>query len=198
MNYAIFQGIKQGSPITLSVNQHGKSMDRLAREIMALLDQKEWHPNLTLEHPNKDPSGYHIWAAPVARAMPELLWTPATACKSKHITYQFDGVSSAHLTNPDAEMAASLLKVFTSRGYGAIRLGSHLSLHQCMELTSTALCHVGADSGMSHLAHATATPCYIFELHLPIITTHRGKQYVTIRSALELEAVAHHILDMYA
>lgn len=179
-------------PAKLSL--HGlpkRQQDRLC-EINRLLAHQELVA-LVDEPPDEALDGFDVWAAPVIPTVSTWEWPRC----DRMVAYQFDGISSAQEKNPPLHEAHAILCWLTSRGFDTHPLGADRSLSQCVEILSRSVLFIGSDSGFSHVAHSVGTPCYIYEHTHPIITCHRQKQHVIVRSAADFESQARMLLDLY-
>ncbi len=174
-----FRGRQSGEPLRLATRSHGRDFSQRLHEIDDLLDDSDCGPRFIDAEPTHHFDGYHIWACPVVPTKTRWRNDP----RSRAVVYQFDGESAAESKNPPDTEREKLLAWLRNVGFETVQLGKHLSLAECVEEAANAALFVGVDSGMSHVAHSVGVPVYLYEHKLPIITCHRQKQFVIVRSA---------------
>lgn len=81
--------------------------------------------------------------------------------KHNKISYQFDGISNGVKKNPKQEDMDYLLNEF--KDYELVRLGSHLTLQQCVEHLASSDVFMGVESGMYCLAYSANVPAYLLQ-----------------------------------
>jgi hypothetical protein len=150
---------------------------RLHLEIVDALDFDPKHLVLTEEAATQPLEGYDVWASPFLPT--RVRWRAAE--RHRFACYQLDGISSGSEKNLPREHEAILLRMLSASGFEPIRLGSHLSIAQCIRIASQSAFFVGVDSGMSHLCHSVGVPMFLIEHKLPVVTCHRGKAYIPCR-----------------
>ena len=109
--------------------------------------------------------------------------------------YQFDGASSPELSNPSRELIVQIREYLRSYGINGIRLGKHLSLSEIGAYLKRCSLFIGADSGMSHLAHSVGCPVYIYEGGLPVVAAHKNKNMNVFKSFGDFKMRAEHWLQ---
>jgi len=78
-----------------------------------------------------------------------------------HICYQFDGKSGTGSKNMSKNKEREIFECFDYLGVRATRLGSSLSLLECVKAAATSDLFIGVESGMSHLCHSVGVPTFI-------------------------------------
>lgn len=102
---------------------------------------------------------------PNRRIGPQKAWGGQYASTRKYwqggllgsVCYQFDGRSDAKLKN----LKPGALELFKTIVHNPRRLGSHVSLAECMNIATESIAFVGVCSGMSHLCHSVGVPMFI-------------------------------------
>ena len=125
------------------------------------------------EKPDIDVVGFDVWATPFYNTKNH--WNYKVA--HKNVCYQFDGLSAGSDKNPPAQEEKLLIRALEQSGFNPIKLGKNLSVKECIDAAVDSAFFVGVDSGMSHLCHSVGLPMFLLEYKLPVITSHRGKQY---------------------
>lgn len=148
---------------------------------------------LVPEPPTSTLNGFDVWAAPLIRSTHAWEWPH---CR-RTVAYHFDGVSSAEDKNPPLREQQAMLAWLRSRQLDVIQLGGDRFLPEVVEILATSVLFIGCDSGFSHMAHSVGTPCFLYEHKLPVITCHRQKQHVIVRSAADFESQARMLLDLF-
>ncbi len=165
--------------VRLSTLQHGQDFSRRFQEICDLISGST--PQLVADPGDTQLDGFNLWATPYMKIVDPWYWRGT----HPHVTYQFDGVSSPQ-KNPSSEQQQIILDHLERvHGYTCIPLGKDRSLAQCAELLATSAFFVGCDSGVSHLAHMTGVPIFLLEYGLPVVTCHRGKEYILCNGAVD-------------
>lgn len=148
--------------------------------------------DLTDEPPTAELSGFDVWASPAVRTYRQ--WE--FYARERVVAYQFDGESNADEKNPSEQERLQILTYLIEAGFTPVRLGSHLTIQQCVDQLATSALFVGSCSGMSHVAHSVGVPVYLLEYSQPVVTSHRQKQYVLCKGANEFEANVERYLDL--
>lgn len=127
-------------------------------------------------------SGYDVWAA---EPWPTVVRWTETAAHS-YYAYQYDGQSSAAIKNPPAsDIDAIEMRLLNEYSLPGVALTKSMSIAECVDVLAGAAFFVGCDSGFSHLSHCVGSPTFILEYKLPIVTTHRNKQYMACAGAID-------------
>lgn len=182
INHLITRSFVLREEMVLSRYQHGVDYGKRMEEILALLDAPERSSvALTDEPGTHEPEGFDVWAGNFWSTKEK--WYPPQCRK---ICYQFDGVSSAEDKNPHPYDKQRILGTCDwLLGRHPVRLGSEMTLAQAVHEMATASLFIGCDSGMSHVAHSVGVPMILVEYRLPIITTHRHKNFIHARGTDE-------------
>jgi len=77
------------------------------------------------------------------------------------ICYQFDGRSNTGAKNMSKSKEKEMLECFNHLGVHATKLGSSLSLLNCVKVAAASDLFIGVESGMSHLCHSVGVPTFI-------------------------------------
>ncbi len=166
--------------VQLSTGHNGLDFRPRLEEICALIPGSGI-PEL-VSHPGNTPlDGFNIWATPYMKIPDPWYWLGA----HRHVTYQFDGISSPQKNPPREQQAIILDHLERVLGYTCIPVGKGRPLAECAELLATSAFFVGCDSGVSHLAHMTGVPLFLLEYGLPVVTCHRGKEYILCSGAAD-------------
>lgn len=197
---ALYRFLSQrlGQPVTVSTVNAGVDYARRIEEIESLL-HPEHKPNYTSEPASTRLEGWYVWHAPVSKILPHLRWMPSTAMQKPGIvTYQLDSVCMPeHAGMPQDEIHALLEFLVKTWKLTVVKLDKSRSLRECAEYLQRSVMFIGADSGMSHLAHTVGTPTYLYERRHPLRWCHKPKQYVPFRTLAEFNELSHYYLRLY-
>jgi len=132
--------------------------------------------------PTFDLNGFDIWATPYFPT--KRRWdVKRRAYPFNFICTHFDGISSAADKNPPPHEVSEILAWARHNKLSVIGLDASKPLSEVVGLLANCALFVGCDSGFSHIAHSTGTPCYLLEYKLPVVTCHRHKNYVLCKGA---------------
>jgi hypothetical protein len=81
---------------------------------------------------------------------------------SKRICYQFDGQFRAETKNPPVPELELILASLSNAGFTLVKLGSEITLEQCVKELAVASYFIGCHSGMAHLAVSVGTPSVLY------------------------------------
>jgi Glycosyltransferase family 9 (heptosyltransferase) len=184
---------RQHTPVYLSTQQHGFDLRPKQEEIMSLMLTYPGEPGIELvdDEPNTDLDGYAVWAAIPFRT--KLQWR--FEARRNLVTYHFTGLSSAADKNLPMNEQQEIIDWIRAKGLVPCMLDPQLPLSRYVSLLANSMLFCGVDSGPAHLAHAVqVVPTYILEYRLPIVTCHRGKQYIKCTNAGHFIAQAENYL----
>lgn len=170
VSYAISRGWK-----LTSVTASGSSIESKIREIIPLLDISV-DPILLHSPPDQIINEYDAWASDYIPTSQQ--WV--TTDRRDTVAYQFDGRLHADGKNPPEETVDSVRELIMSSGLTPVRLGGHYSLKDCVAILAESVLFVGADSGMSHIAHSVGVPCVLYQRELDVRPYHIGKEYTVV------------------
>lgn len=181
VNYLVTRSFTLREEQLLSRYQHGVDFKPRFTEILGVLDMPERSSVvITDEKGTHEPEGFDIWAGFFWATKEK--WDPFK--HENKICYQFDGISSADDKNPSPEDEARILSACSK--HTVVRVGKDMTLEQVVHEMATSAVFIGCDSGMSHIAHSVGVPMILVEYKLPIVTTHRHKNYKTARGTNEM------------
>ncbi len=170
--------LAKNEPVQLSRFQNGQSLGRMHDEIRRILPIGTSVQSVNA--PGDTPlDGFDLWANPFFPVSDPWYWRG----NHQYVVYHFDGVSSPEKNPPIDDQARILQAIEQQCGLPCIPLVGYYSLVQAAGLLCSAAFFVGCDSGFSHLAHCTRTPIFLLQYGLPVVTCHRGKEYVLCEGA---------------
>jgi len=187
INYLITRSFVLREEQLLSRYQHGQDFGPRFAEILSLINGPERSCVTIVDEPGtQEPDGFDVWAAPSWPTNKR--WDASRVINT--VTYQFDGISSAESKNPPLADQVRMLHEAQLRKVLSARLGSHMTLTECVAALARSRLFLGCDSGMSHLAHAVGVPTIVVEYALPVITCHRNKHFILAKGTAEaLQAI---------
>lgn len=89
-----------------------------------------------------------------------------TNTNSGIVCYQFDGKTGRGRKNLRQGEHDFIIDAIEKSGKTAVRLGSHISLEECVNIIAGSDMFIGVDSGMSHICHSVGIPTYILKNRL--------------------------------
>lgn len=161
---------------TISVNDH---TERKIREIIPLLDSNH-RPTIV----SNRKGARSVWSFGHKYVRTKIHWTDRYYGK---VCYQFDGRSSTQAKNLPRQKEFTLIEAIEKLGSIPVKLGSELSLLECVQEAATSDLFVGVESGMSHLCHSVGVPTIIIPSSLGedfIKKYHNNNEYEKINSSI--------------
>jgi hypothetical protein len=119
-------------------------------------------------------NGFDVWATPYFPALKQ--WDADES--HEYCAYHFAGTSTPELKNPPPHEERLLLAALWASGFKPIPLGLPYTIAQQVDILAHSAFCLAVDSGPSHLAHMTGTPLFLLQYQLPVVTCHRGKEYI--------------------
>ena len=117
----------------------------------------------------------------------KIKWKPNS---NRKVCYQFDGKSKNEKRFPSKEVENEVLDSIKDRGYEIIRLGSGMTLEECVIAASECEIFIGIDSGMCYLAAAVGVPTFFCKNNRPSRlwedTNHSNKHFILAKDYIEL------------
>ena len=166
--------MRKNAVATVSRHSAAGDMKQKIKECMPLFDTSnkicivDNKPNIRLGY-------YTIWQNSYLKT--KKLWSQNS---SKTVCYQFDGISWSETKNISHNDSQSIIDFLKNIGYNVIRLGSHMSIKECVDILAKSEIFVGVDSGMSHIGHSVGTPvCIVSNANIDWIAQwHHNKNFI--------------------
>lgn len=129
-----------------------RNLSTLIREV-AVLFESSGQIEISYLHPNCLVTDEMVFTMPFLPC--RYRWKPAA---SKMVCYQLAGIHNAKDKNVSEHEQKHFCKELRNAGFIPQALGLPLTLEKSAQLLSEALCFIGVDSGLMHVAYSVGTP----------------------------------------